>query len=197
QNGGLQPLAAATETSVVNAGDGAGEHPTQALLDALTVKQIKGRLNDLTVAIVGDIRHSRVARSNAHLWRQMGSRVVMVAPPELLPDVDDYPFAFFSTDMAQGLKKADVIITLRLQKERLEKQLTISADDYHIRYGMDHEKLSYAAPDAVVLHPGPMNRGVEISSTLADDATRCAVLRQVTNGVATRMAVFEWLTHAA
>ncbi|NDC57013.1 MAG: aspartate carbamoyltransferase catalytic subunit, partial [Alphaproteobacteria bacterium] len=93
--------------------------------------------------------------------------------------------------------KADVIITLRLQKERLEKQLTISADDYHIRYGMDHEKLSYAAPDAVVLHPGPMNRGVEISSTLADDATRCAVLRQVTNGVATRMAVFEWLTHAA
>jgi aspartate carbamoyltransferase catalytic subunit len=177
---------------VVNAGDGAHEHPTQALLDALTIRRAKGPLHHLTVAICGDILHSRVARSNILLLNAMGARVRAVAPSTLLPTgIANMGVEVFRT-MAEGLKDADVVMMLRLQRERMEEGLIASLEEYHRGYGLTAARLARAAKDAVVLHPGPINRGVEITDEVAD-GPQSLVLRQVSNGVAIRMAVLEML----
>ncbi len=191
ESGAVQLLADTVGCAVINAGDGAHEHPTQALLDALTIRRRKGRLHGLTVAICGDIAHSRVARSNIHLLNVMGARVRVVAPPTLLPaDVERLGVEAF-TDMAQGLAGADIVMMLRLQTERMAGALVPSAREYFHFYGLDRAKLQAARPDALVMHPGPMNRGVEIASYLADDLDRSVIREQVEIGVAVRMACLE------
>ena len=186
-------LAQKVDAAVVNAGDGRHEHPTQALLDALTVRRAKGRLHRLTVAICGDVAHSRVARSNMILWGLMESRVRVCAPPTLLPaEVDRYGVEVFH-DMDEALEGADVVMMLRLQQERMEGASAPSRREYFHRYGLDHRRLARAKPDAIVMHPGPMNRGVEIDSLVADDPDRSVIARQVEMGVAVRMAVLELL----
>ncbi len=180
--------------AVINAGDGTGEHPTQALLDALTIRRRKGRIEGLKVAICGDIRHSRVARSNMLALPRLGAEVRVVGPEKLLPpDIGPIP-AF--TDMDEGIKGADVVMMLRIQRERLEEatDLEDAFPDYHARYGLTMKRLERAAPDALVMHPGPMNRGVEIDSEVADHPQRSAIREQVEMGVAVRMAVLDVLT---
>jgi aspartate carbamoyltransferase catalytic subunit len=176
---------------VVNGGDGTGEHPTQALLDALTIRRRKGRIEGLTVAICGDIRHSRVAGSNLKLLPKLGAKVRVVGPPALLPAAADVP-AF--TDLDEGIAGADVVMMLRIQRERMEESVSGTLEDFHARYGLTGERLDRAAPDALVMHPGPMNRGIEIDGALADDPERSAIREQVENGVAVRMAVLDVLT---
>jgi len=179
--------------AVLNAGDGRHEHPTQALLDALTIRRAKGRLHRLTIAICGDIAHSRVARSNILLLHRMENRIRLVAPPTLMPaGIEAFGCEVF-TDMAEGLKGADVVMMLRLQKERMDGGLVPSEREYFHLYGLDAEKLSHAAPDAIVMHPGPMNRGVEIDGTIADDINRSVIQTQVEMGVAVRMAAMDLL----
>jgi aspartate carbamoyltransferase catalytic subunit len=179
---------------VINAGDGTHEHPTQALLDALTIKRRKGRIEGLTVAICGDVLHSRVARSNIHLLTTMGSQVRVVGPPTLMPaEVADLGVTVFH-DMKEGLKGADIVMMLRLQKERMTRGLVPSAREYFRFWGLDAEKLAHARPDALVMHPGPMNRGVEIDSAVADDPVRSVIKEQVEMGVAVRMAVLDTLS---
>ena len=190
--GAVHLLAQKVDCSVVNAGDGAHEHPTQALLDALTIRRNKGRIEGLTVAICGDILHSRVARSNMILLAAMGARVRLVAPSTLLPpDIGRLGFETF-TDMRRGLDGADIVMMLRLQLERMNGSFVPSVKEYFRFYGLDQEKLSYAKPDALVMHPGPMNRGVEIASEVADGA-QSLIREQVEMGVAVRMAVLEAL----
>jgi len=185
-------LAQKVGCSVVNAGDGAHEHPTQALLDALTIRREKGRLAGLTVAICGDILHSRVARSNILLLNAMGARVRAVAPSTLLPSgIAQMGVEVFPT-MAEGLKDADVVMMLRLQRERMEGSFVPSIREYFRYFGLDAEKLKAAKPDALVMHPGPMNRGVEIASEIAD-GPQSVIQEQVEMGVAVRMAVMEAL----
>ena len=179
-------VAALVSCPVINAGDGTNEHPTQALLDALTLRQQFGRLEGLKVAIVGDIRHSRVARSNARLLARLGAEVRLAGPPMLLPD--DLP----GGDIEATIAGADAVMMLRVQRERLADELGDAPGEYLARYGLTEERLALAAPHAVVLHPGPMNRGVEIADTVADCA-RSLIRRQVANGVAVRMAVLELL----
>ena len=176
---------------IINAGDGRNEHPTQALLDALTIQQYCGRLNGLNVAICGDIKHSRVARSNTRLLNKMGANVKLIAPNELLPSE---PEAKTFTNMEEGLKDADIIMMLRIQRERLEESLTLSETEYFDQYGLTKEKLKMAKPSAYIMHPGPMNRGVEIAPDVADDPERSLILKQVENGVAVRMACLDILT---
>ncbi len=179
--------------AVLNAGDGRHEHPTQALLDALTIRRAKGRLHRLTVAICGDIAHSRVARSNILLLNRMESRIRLVAPPTLLPPgIEEFGVEVFDS-MAEGLRGADVVMMLRLQRERMEGSFVPSEREYFHRYGLDAAKLAHAAPDAIVMHPGPMNRGVEIDGTLADDINRSVIQTQVEMGVAVRMAAMDLL----
>ena len=178
--------------SVVNAGDGAHEHPTQALLDALTIKRAKGRLSGLTVAICGDILHSRVARSNIILLNAVGARVRAVAPSTLLPSGAARMGVEIHRDMATGLKGADVVMMLRLQRERMAGAFVPSTREYFHYFGLDREKLKAARDDALVMHPGPMNRGVEISSAVAD-GPQSVIQEQVEMGVAVRMAVMEAL----
>jgi aspartate carbamoyltransferase catalytic subunit len=190
QAGAAHEVADAVGCAVVNAGDGTGEHPTQALLDALTIRRRKGRIEGLTVAICGDVRHSRVAGSNLKLLRKLGARVRAVGPEALLPEDPAVP-AF--TDMDEGLAGADVVMMLRIQRERMETALSDSLDGFHARYGLTLARLARAAPDALVLHPGPMNRGVEIDDAVADHPARSAVLEQVEMGVAVRMAVLDAL----
>lgn len=176
---------------IVNAGDGRHEHPTQGLLDMLTIRQHKGDLNGLTVAIVGDITHSRVARSNVWGLTKMGAKVRLVGPKTLLPpDADKLPVTVYS-DLRAGLEGADVVNVLRLQTERQERGLLPSLREYSRLFGVSAVSLKAAKPDVLVLHPGPMNRGVEISADVADGAygIRSAIEQQVTNGVAVRMAV--------
>ena len=186
-------LAQKVDAAVINAGDGRHEHPTQALLDALAVRERKGRLHRLVVAICGDVAHSRVARSNMILWGLMESRVRVCAPPTLLPpEVARYGVEVCH-DMDEALEGADVVMMLRLQQERMEGALVPSRREYFNRYGLDHRRLARAKPDAIVLHPGPMNRGVEIDSLVADDPARSVIPRQVELGVAVRMAVLELL----
>ena len=193
QSGAPSLLAQKVEASVINAGDGTHEHPTQALLDALTIRRRKGRLENLTVAICGDVGHSRVARSNIHLLTTMGSRVRVIAPPTLLPaEVGRLGVEAF-TDMREGLKGADVVMMLRLQKERMTRSLVPSVREFFRFYGLDAEKLAAAKPDALVMHPGPMNRGVEIDSAVADDPAHSVIKEQVEMGVAVRMAVLDAL----
>lgn len=190
--GAVNLLAQKVECSVVNAGDGAHEHPTQALLDALTIRRHKGRLGDLVVAICGDIAHSRVARSNILLLSAMGARVRLVAPSTLLPaGIERLGLEIF-TSMRDGLADADVVMMLRLQRERMSAAYVPSVREYFRFWGLDAEKLAHAKPDAIVMHPGPMNRGVEIDPLIADGA-QSVIREQVEMGVAVRMAVLEAL----
>ncbi len=194
ETGAPHLVAEAVDCAVVNAGDGTGEHPTQALLDALTIRRRKGRIEGLKVAICGDVRHSRVARSNLIALPKLGAEVRVVGPAALLPEKSGPIPAF--TDMDEGIEGADVVMMLRIQRERLEEtsDLEDAFLDYHARYGLTRERLGRAAPDALVMHPGPMNRGVEIDSDVADDPVRSAIREQVEIGVAVRMAVLDVLT---
>jgi aspartate carbamoyltransferase catalytic subunit len=192
-SGAVNLLAEKVTCAVLNAGDGRHEHPTQALLDALTIRRAKGRLHRLTVAICGDIAHSRVARSNLILLNRMESRVRLVGPPTLMPAGAADLGCEVTDDMREGLKDADVVMMLRLQRERMDGGFIPSEREYYHRYGLDAEKLSHARPDAIVMHPGPMNRGVEIDGTLADDIRHSVIQEQVEMGVAVRMAAMEML----
>ena len=192
-SGAVQLLSEKVNCAVINAGDGSHEHPTQALLDALTIRRRVGGLAGLTVAICGDIMHSRVARSNIHLFNIMGARVRLVAPPTLLPYAVERLGVEAFTDMREGLKGCDIVMMLRLQTERMQGSFVPSVREYFRFYGLDYEKLAVAKDDALIMHPGPMNRGVEIDSELADDITRTAILDQVEMGVAVRQACLEVL----
>jgi aspartate carbamoyltransferase catalytic subunit len=190
--GAVALLAQKVECAVINAGDGGHEHPTQALLDALTIRRHKGRLSGLVVAICGDVAHSRVARSNILLLSAMGARVRVVAPSTLLPaGIDRLGIQVFSS-MRKGLADADVVMMLRLQRERMNAAYVPSVREYFRFWGLDAEKLSWAKPDAIVMHPGPMNRGVEIDPLIAD-GVQSVIREQVEMGVAVRMAVLEAL----
>ena len=190
--GAPQLLARKVGCSVINAGDGAHEHPTQALLDALTIRRHKGTLEGLVVAICGDIMHSRVARSNILLLTSMGAEVRLVAPSTLLPDSVEAMGVKCFRDMRKGLDGADVVMMLRLQLERMNGAFVPSIREYFHFYGLDEEKLGYAREDAIVMHPGPMNRGIEIDSSVADSG-RSVIHEQVEMGVAVRMAIIELL----
>jgi len=190
--GAVELLAQKVDCSVINAGDGAHQHPTQALLDALTIRRAKGRIAGLIVAICGDILHSRVARSNINALNTLGSHVRIVAPSTLLPAAAERLGADVFTDMNAGLSGADVVMMLRLQRERMQGSYVPSTREYYHFFGLDHEKLARAKPDALIMHPGPMNRGVEIASTIADHS-RSVIRDQVEMGVAVRMAVLEAL----
>ena len=193
-SGAVDLLAQKMDCAVINAGDGKHEHPTQALLDALTIRQRLKRLEGLTIAICGDVAHSRVARSNIHLLNTMGAQVRVIAPPTLLPTGIARLGAIPFTDMREGLKDADVVMMLRLQRERMTGSFLPSVREYYHFYGLDHEKLACAKPDALIMHPGPMNRGVEIDTEVADDIHRSVIREQVEMGVAVRMAVLLLLT---
>ena len=193
QSGAPSLLSQKVDAAVINAGDGTHEHPTQALLDALTIRRHKGRLEGLIVAICGDIAHSRVARSNMHLLTTMGSRVRVVGPPTLIPAEAARLGVEVFHDMKAGLAGADVVMMLRLQRERMSGGMVPSAREFFRFYGLDAEKLAYAKPDSIVMHPGPMNRGVEIDSAVADHPTRSVIGEQVEMGVACRMAVLDIL----
>jgi len=190
--GALHRAAGVVDCQVINAGDGTGEHPTQALLDALTMRRRKGRIEGLEVAICGDIRHSRVAGSNLKLLPKLGAKVRLVGPPSLLP-AGDCGFPAF-TDLDEGIDGCDVVMMLRIQRERMEESVSGSLAEFHALYGLTMERLERAAPDAIVMHPGPMNRGVEIDGEVADHPVRSAIREQVETGVAVRMAVLDVLT---
>ena len=192
-SGAVDLLAQKVNCAVLNAGDGRHEHPTQALLDALTIRRAKGRLHRLSIAICGDVAHSRVARSNIMLLGKMENRVRLVGPPTLLPSgVEEFGVEVFH-DMREGLKDVDVVMMLRLQKERMDGGFIPSEREYFHRYGLDAEKLTHAKDDAIVMHPGPMNRGVEIDGQIADDINRSVIQEQVEMGVAVRMAAMDLL----
>ncbi|HVH38138.1 MAG TPA: aspartate carbamoyltransferase catalytic subunit [Sphingomicrobium sp.] len=191
-NGAPDIVAAIMDAPVINAGDGTNEHPTQALLDASTMREHFGRLAGLKIAICGDIRHSRVARSNARLLRRLGAEVRLCGPAALL--LDETSATDSIDDAVQG---ADVVMMLRVQRERLEDDLGDAPGEYLQRYGLTADRLKLAAPNAVVMHPGPMNRGVEIDSAIADDPVRSLINLQVEHGVAIRMACLEMLTPSA
>lgn len=178
---------------VINAGDSWHEHPTQALLDALTIRRHLGNIKDKTIAICGDIAHSRVAASNMILLKKLGANVHIIAPPALMPEKFPAPYIQSFESMEEGLKGCDVIMMLRNQMERMKSGLIASEEDFFEQYGLTHEKLKHANPNAYVMHPGPINRGVEISDAVADDKDRSLILEQVRNGVPTRMAVMDIL----
>ena len=186
--GAVKLLSEKVKCGVINAGDGPHEHPTQALLDALTILGRKKTISGLKIAICGDIMHSRVARSNIHLLNTLGAEVRAIAPATLIPkNIESLGVKVFYK-MKEGLKNVDIIIMLRLQLERMSGSFVPSIREYFRFYGLDRDKLKYARPDALILHPGPMNRGVEIDSELADDLDRSAIFEQVRMGVAVRMA---------
>lgn len=193
QSGAVDLLAQKVNCAVLNAGDGRHEHPTQALLDALTIRRAKGRLHRLSIAICGDIAHSRVARSNILLLGKMENRIRLIGPPTLMPSqIGEFGVEVFD-GMEKGLRDVDVVMMLRLQKERMDGGFIPSEREYYHRFGLDAQKLSHAKPDAIVMHPGPMNRGVEIDGTLADDINRSVIQDQVEMGVAVRMAAMDLL----
>lgn len=187
QNGSVAEVAGIMDCAVINAGDGTNEHPTQALLDAATIRSHFGRLDGLTVAICGDIKHSRVAHSNMKLLPRLGASVRVAGPEKLMPG-DLSP-----TAIDEAIAGADVVMMLRVQRERLEEDLGDAPGEYLERYGLTEKRLATAAPDAVVMHPGPMNRGVEIEDAVADNAERSLITLQVEYGVAIRMACLEML----
>ncbi|MCC6554465.1 MAG: aspartate carbamoyltransferase catalytic subunit [Polyangiaceae bacterium] len=193
-SGAPQHVAARTRAAVINAGDGTHEHPTQALLDAFTIRRAKGRLEGLTVVIAGDIVHSRVARSNAHLLTAMGARVRVAGPRTLLPAACETLGVEVFDRLEPALEGADVVMMLRVQRERLSGALLPSNREYSRTFGLNARRLALAKADAIVMHPGPMNRGVEIDPLVADGA-RSVILDQVEAGVAVRMAVL-WLLAA-
>ena len=192
-SGAVDLLAQKVNCAVLNAGDGKHEHPTQALLDALTIRRAKGRLHRLSIAICGDVAHSRVARSNIMLLGKMENRIRLIAPPTLMPaGIGEFGAEVFE-DMEEGLKDVDVVMMLRLQKERMDGGFIPSEREYFHRYGLDAAKLRHAKPNAIVMHPGPMNRGVEIDGNIADDINRSVIQEQVEMGVAVRMATMDLL----
>jgi len=192
-SGAVDLLAQKVNCAVLNAGDGRHEHPTQALLDALTIRRAKGRLHRLSIAICGDIAHSRVARSNILLLHKMENRVRLIGPPTLMPaGIGDFGVEVFD-DMEEGLRDVDVVMMLRLQRERMDGGFIPSEREYYFRFGLDADKLAFAKPDAIVMHPGPMNRGVEIDGEIADDINRSVIQDQVEMGVAVRMAAMDLL----
>jgi aspartate carbamoyltransferase catalytic subunit len=190
-SGAVALLSQKMDCSVINAGDGSHEHPTQALLDALTIRRRLGHLHGLTVAICGDILHSRVARSNIMLLNIMGAHVRAIAPPTLLPGAMDRMGVEVFHDMTEGLRDVDIVMMLRLQNERMNGAYVPSTREYYHFFGLDRAKLAKAKQEALIMHPGPMNRGVEIDSELADDINRSAIREQVEMGVAVRMAVLD------
>jgi aspartate carbamoyltransferase catalytic subunit len=187
ENGAAAAVALIMDAPLINAGDGTNEHPTQALLDAAAIRHRFGKLDGLNIAICGDIRHSRVARSNAKLLPRLGAEVRLAGPPELMPD----GVAPLSVD--EAIEGADVVMMLRVQRERLDEGLNDAPGEYLSRYGLTAERLARAAPNAAVMHPGPMNRGVEIDGAIADDHARSLITLQVEMGVAVRMACLEML----
>ena len=193
ESGAVALLAKHVNCAVINAGDGAHEHPTQALLDALTINRRMGSLQGLTVAICGDVQHSRVARSNILLLTTMGARVRVVGPPTLVPQSIASMGVEIHHEMRTGLASADIVMMLRLQTERMAGSFVPSVREYFSRYGLTYEKLAVAKPNALIMHPGPMNRGVEIDGEVADDIDRSVILDQVEMGVAVRMACLETL----
>lgn len=193
-SGAVQLIADKVDCPVLNAGDGRHEHPTQALLDALTIRRRKGHIEGQIVAICGDILHSRVARSNIIALSTLGAQVRVVGPSTLIPKDIELMGATPFTDMDTGIKDADVVMMLRLQNERMDGAFIPSPREYHMLYGLTPQRLEQAKPDALVMHPGPMNRGVEIVSSIADDPVRSAVTEQVEMGVAVRMACLDVLT---
>ena len=192
-SGAVDLLAQKVNCSVLNAGDGRHEHPTQALLDALTIRRAKGRLHRLSIAICGDVAHSRVARSNILLLGKMENRVKLIGPPTLIPsDFAEFGCEIYD-DMDAGLGDVDVVMMLRLQRERMDGGFVPSEREYYHRYGLDGRKLKNAKADAIVMHPGPMNRGIEIDGDIADDINRSVIQDQVEMGVAVRMAAMDLL----
>jgi aspartate carbamoyltransferase catalytic subunit len=187
ENGAPSAVALIMDAPVINAGDGTNEHPTQALLDAATIRRHFGRIEGLKVAICGDIRHSRVARSNALLLQRLGAELRLAGPAELMPD------GIPPLSVDEAIEGADVVMMLRVQRERLEEDLGDAPGEYLQRYGLTFDRLARAAPDAVVMHPGPMNRGVEIEGAIADDPQRSLITLQVEMGVAVRMACLKLL----
>ena len=196
-SGAVQLISEKVDCPCLNAGDGLHEHPTQALLDALTIKRRKGRVEGLTVTICGDVLHSRVARSNIFCLKQLGAEVRVVAPPTLLPVALDRFGVDTYTNFDSALPGSDVIMMLRLQNERMNGAFIPSAREYFHLYGLDERRLALANQDALVMHPGPMNRGVEIASNVADHVERSAITEQVEMGVAVRMACLDILTRKA
>jgi aspartate carbamoyltransferase catalytic subunit len=191
--GAPQFVANRVNCPVINAGDSWREHPTQALLDALTIIQEKGTLEGVTVAICGDVAHSRVANSNAHLLMKMGANLRFVAPPMLRPQKLPVPGIECFDTLEDGIKDTDVVMMLRVQKERMDRGMIPNDAAYFKDYGLTAERLKRAKPDALVMHPGPMNRGIEIADEVADDPARSLMKKQVANGVPTRMAVLDML----
>jgi len=192
-SGAVDLLAQKVNCAVLNAGDGRHEHPTQALLDALTIRRRKGRLHRLNIAICGDIAHSRVARSNIILLGKMENRIRLIGPPTLVPSNFSKFGCEIYDNMEEGLNDVDVVMMLRLQRERMDGGFIPSEREYYHRYGLDAEKLAHAKDDAIVMHPGPMNRGVEIDGDIADDINRSVIQEQVEMGVAVRMAAMDLL----
>ena len=184
-----ESIASIMDCPVVNAGDGTGEHPTQALLDAATIRQHFGRIEGLKVAICGDLIHSRVARSNAKLLSRLGAELRFAGPPSLMP-----PGLAAASSLDEAVAGADVVMMLRVQRERLDEELGDAPGEYLDRYGLTEKRFARAAPEAVIMHPGPINRGVEIDGALADHPTRSLIVRQVEMGVAVRMACLDRLT---
>jgi aspartate carbamoyltransferase catalytic subunit len=191
ENGAPAAVALIMDAPVLNAGDGTNEHPTQALLDAATIRQRRGQIEGLKIAICGDIRHSRVARSNAKLLPRLGAEVRLAGPPALMPD------GIPQLSVDQAIAGADVVMMLRVQRERLEEDLGDTLGEYLSRYGLTAERLATASPNAVVMHPGPMNRGIEIEDRVADDPERSLITLQVEMGVAVRMACLEMVVGGA
>jgi len=197
ESGAVQLLSEKVDCAVINAGDGSHEHPTQALLDALTIRRRKGRLEGLVVAICGDVSHSRVARSNIYLLNAMGAHVRVVAPRTLIPPAMERFGVEVFYDMKRGLTDADIVMMLRLQTERMHGSFVPSIREYFHFFGLDYAKLAVAKDDALIMHPGPMNRGVEIDTEVADDIDRSVIRQQVEMGVAVRMACLEALNREA
>ncbi len=193
-SGAVNLLSQKVDCAVVNAGDGSHEHPTQALLDAVTIRRRRGRIEGLKVAICGDVQHSRVARSNIRLLTTLGAVVRVIAPPTLMPAGIERMGVEAFTDMRRGLEGCDIVMMLRLQTERMQGSYVPSIREYFRFFGLDYDKLAEAKPDALIMHPGPMNRGVEIDSEVADDIDRSAIREQVEMGVAVRMACLDALT---
>ncbi|MDA9930289.1 aspartate carbamoyltransferase catalytic subunit [Alphaproteobacteria bacterium] len=193
-SGAAQLLSQHVDAAVINAGDGRHEHPTQALLDALTIKRRIGRIQGLKIAICGDIANSRVARSNIHLLATLGAEIRLVCPTTLLPAAIDQMGVETFTNLEHGIEGADIVMMLRLQTERMEGTETPSQREYFSLFGLDRAKLMRAAPNALIMHPGPMNRGVEIDSATADDVEKSLIRTQVEIGVAARMACLETLS---
>jgi len=195
QSGAVKLLSEKVNCAVVNGGDGSHEHPTQALLDALTIRRRREKIEGLKVAICGDVTHSRVARSNFYLLLSLGAEVRVIAPNTLLPSQLENLGVKTFTDMHAGLEDCDIVMMLRVQKERMSGSYFPSVREYFKFFGLDREKLACAKPDALIMHPGPMNRGVEIDSDVADDFERSVIREQVELGVAVRMAVLELLAN--